>query len=239
MTSVDQEQAGIVPVADGSRKIKTAIVRLAHAYRYAHYAHCSPWEFAVEIESLAADGVTTTDLRWLVNKGYIEHACEITRCRDRSRRFRPCHNLGFCRRACFVLTEPGRRELTLVSPQEQLLSADPQPLECYANDRHVPSWDADRRVLCVGDIVVKQFRVPAPNQEAILVAFEEEGWPTAIDDPLPYRPGRDSKHRLRSTVQTLNARQNNHLLRFRGNGTGTRVLWELIGNRGAQFADEP
>ena len=35
------------------------------------------------------------------------------------------------------------------------------------------------------DEIVKRYRVPAPNQELILAAFEEEGWPQLIDDPLP------------------------------------------------------
>jgi len=100
----------------------------------------------------------------------------------------------------------------------------------------VPLWNHDRRVLCVGDVVVKRFRVPSPNQETILAAFQEEAWPTAIDDPLPCPAGRDSKRRLRSTVQSLNANQKNRLLRFRGDGTGTRVLWELMSNGWPQSA---
>ena len=31
---------------------------------------------------------------------------------------------------------------------------------------------------------VKQYRVPSPNQEAVLTVFQEEGWPPRIDDPL-------------------------------------------------------
>jgi hypothetical protein len=36
--------------------------------------------------------------------------------------------------------------------------------------------------------VVKEFKLPAPNQETILTAFQEEGWPPRIDDPLPPVP---------------------------------------------------
>ena len=40
---------------------------------------------------------------------------------------------------------------------------------------------------------MKQFKVPSPTQESILAAFEEEGWPAAIDDPLPPQPEQDSQ----------------------------------------------
>ncbi len=76
--------------------------------------------------------------------------------------------------------------------------------------------------------IVKQFNVPSPNQEAILAAFEEEGWPSAIDDPLPPQPEQDPKHRLRNTIQKLNANQKHPLLHFRGDGSGQRILWELM-----------
>ena len=75
------------------------------------------------------------------------------------------------------------------------------------------------------------------NQQAILVAFEEEGWPRSIDDPLPYIPTkRLNKERLHATIRCLNANQANRLLRFRGDGTGERVLWEPIA---ASVSDRP
>ena len=76
--------------------------------------------------------------------------------------------------------------------------------------------------------VVKGFRLPAGNQEAVLSTFEEQGWPPSIDDPLPYVRGRRPKARLHATIRCLNANQENRLLRFRGNGTGEAVLWEPI-----------
>ena len=84
----------------------------------------------------------------------------------------------------------------------------------------IPHWDAATRVLRVGERVVKQYRVPAAAQEAILAAFQEEGWPPHLDDPLP--PVRDGypKDRLRDAIRHLNANQKNRRLRFRGDGTG-------------------
>ena len=57
---------------------------------------------------------------------------------------------------------------------------------------------------------MKQYRVPSFCQEAILEAFEEEGWPPAIDDPLPPHPEQDPKRRLRNTIKSLNANQEMH-----------------------------
>jgi hypothetical protein len=60
----------------------------------------------------------------------------------------------------------------------------------------------------------------------ILKAFQEEGWPVRIDDPLPFQKGIDSKSRLRDTVKALNRSQ--QVLRFHLDGTGEGVRWELL-----------
>ena len=91
-----------------------------------------------------------------------------------------------------------------------------------------PHWDRDRRELWLGKKLVKQFRLPSRNQETILAAFEEEGWPGSIDDPLPPQPEQDTKRRLHETIRSLNRHQKHHLLRFQGDGTGQRVMWDRI-----------
>jgi hypothetical protein len=93
----------------------------------------------------------------------------------------------------------------------------------------VPRWDAECRELRWGAALVKRFREPALNQELILAVFEEEGWPARIDDPLPNDPGCDPKQRLHDTIKRLNRHQANRLLRFRGDGSGSGVLWEALG----------
>jgi hypothetical protein len=90
-----------------NRSLLSALAQLAHADACARSEECSPWEFAVEIESLLAEGLTTSDLRWLARKGYVEHAYEVTRPRDKTRRFQSCRNLALAKRTCFVLTEVG------------------------------------------------------------------------------------------------------------------------------------
>ena len=214
-------------------EFQAALEELARAATYALEADCSPWDFAVEIETLTNAGLTTSDLRWLVIKGYLEHAYEITGDGDAQRRFQPCRHLAFGKRTCFVLTDLGSR---LTAPQALGVAricagglpgkdaAPPSPVE---SAEELPSWDNQRRILRVGERIVKQYRVPSLCQQAILDAFEEEGWPPAIDDPLPPQFDQDPKRRLRDTVKSLNTSQTNALLRFRSDGSGCRVLWEL------------
>lgn len=92
----------------------------------------------------------------------------------------------------------------------------------------VPRWDAVRRELSVDGQMVKRFRQPAPNQEAVLTAFEEEGWPPRIYDPLSPQAGLDQKRRLHETIKTLNRRRLARVIRFCGDGTGEGVFWELV-----------
>jgi hypothetical protein len=70
--------------------------------------------------------------------------------------------------------------------------------------------------------------VPSPNQEAILDAFQEEGWPMWIDDPLSPLPDQPPKRRLHDTIKGLNRNREMELIRFRGDGTGQRVAWEIV-----------
>jgi hypothetical protein len=91
----------------------------------------------------------------------------------------------------------------------------------------MPVWDKKCRELRLGDVVVKRFRWPASNQERILQAFQEEGWPPKIIDPLPPHPSICPKRRLHDAIKCLNRRQIDGLLRFRGDGTGQGVVVEI------------
>lgn len=92
----------------------------------------------------------------------------------------------------------------------------------------LPRWDAMRRELIVDGQIVKRFRLPAPNQEAVLLAFEEEGWPSRVFDPLPPQAGQCSKRRLHETIKALNRSRFARIIRFQGDGTGQGVLWEWV-----------
>ena len=88
-------------------------------------------------------------------------------------------------------------------------------------------WDAQLRELRVGDVVLKRFRQPAVSQETILAAFEEEGWPLHIDNPLPGHDDGDAVDRLHGAVRRLN-NQRKGLIRFECDGRGEGVFWKLI-----------
>ena len=94
--------------------------------------------------------------------------------------------------------------------------------------RVVPHWDADLQELRVNGLIVKQFKVPAPNQEMVLAAFQEEGWPTRIDDPLPPQAEQDPKRRLHDTIVSLNRTHKHRLIRFMGDGSGEGVRWTIV-----------
>lgn len=91
-----------------------------------------------------------------------------------------------------------------------------------------PRWDRDTGKLHYGGKLARQVQNPgrATNIVAILDAFEEQGWPARIDDPLP--DGGD-KQRLREAIRTLN--QGLSRLRFRADGTGSGICWEPADTR--------
>lgn len=91
-----------------------------------------------------------------------------------------------------------------------------------------PTWNSARRELCLGDKLIKRYRQRPGNQERILAAFQEDGWPEKVDDPLPFLPDSQAKKRLRDTVHSLNSNHaTNNILRFEMDGTGEGVLWQL------------
>ncbi len=232
------EKADLAQFAQG---VRCGLVQLAQANQYSKELDCPLWEFAVEIGRLLALGMTTSDLRWLVKCGYLGHAREITTPQDTERRFDPPEqNLAFAESTCFVLTGPGLAILSRAdlnhnafdsdgshgegpsrSPSRELTAQRPRQAA-------IPNWDSGSRTFLVGECLVKHFRVPSPNQEAVLEAFQEEGWPKSIDDPLPPVADRQPKRRLRDTIKCLNLNQAARLIRFRGDGTGQRVFWELV-----------
>jgi hypothetical protein len=77
-------------------------------------------------------------------------------------------------------------------------------------------------------VLVKKFKLPAPNQRKVLIAFEEEKWPYRIDDPLPQHPEIDPRRRLHHTLVALNRNHRCEAIRFLGDGSGEGVCWDQI-----------
>ncbi len=216
------------------KKILSAIEVLLEASGYACGTTGDIWEFAVEIQQLRKLGLASNDLRYLVRKGLVDHAREMTIVGQDGRKFQQTGDLTFTKRTCFVLTSSGvaaAREALATS----LGSNGPPPVASTAPDAPapttdvvIPKWDPERRELRVDGRVVKRFKWHAENQERVLAAFDEEGWPFRIDDPLPPHEEQDSKRRLSDTIKCLNRKQADELVHFRGDGSGEGVVWEPV-----------
>lgn len=228
--------------------LRAALALLRHAYDCAQDAQAAPWDFALEISKLYQAGLTITDLRWLVVKGLVEHGSETSAYGDAHRSFTRSQGLNFLTTTCVVLTKTGAAFACQVLEAAAGTSAIEEPLdgdrkaepssespptngEAQPRTTRKPHWDAGRRELSLGGRIVKQFIVPASNQEAILSAFQEEGWPDHIDDPLPGNHGIDPRIRLNDVIYRLNRSQSQHLIRFHTNGNGDGVYWDLCDSR--------
>lgn len=210
-------------------EVQKALTHLHRAHEFALDVQLDIWQFAEPLRNLAAMGVQEPALRWLVVKGYAEHAHELTTFSEADRRFRPSSNVSFGPKTCFVITEAGAEFMQ--DQQEEASLAAPIlrfPTQTAAT-APMPRWDRQTRTLYFGDQIVKRFREPAANQEAVLSTFEEQDWTQVIEDPLPPVGVESSPEmRLRNTIRRLNANQVNPLLHFRGDGSGFRILWEVV-----------
>lgn len=206
-------------------RLEIAIAALTEAAEYAERATANRWDFAVEVEQLRELGITNSDLRYLVTLHYVEHAAEATKAGSHSRHFRREADLSITNKSCFVLSDSKRDAVSTFERVKLVLRPVANP-KTDQNTTKVPSWDAMRRVLIFENRVVKQFKRQAINQEVILSAFQEDEWPTRIDDPLTPQPAIDEKRRLNDTIKSLNRNQLSSLIRFHGDGSGQAILWE-------------
>lgn len=218
---MSSESAPILEVAG----VNGAALRLLRdAWECAATSRLRPHEFALEIDEFYRAGITVTELRCLILEGLTECVRDETKPNDTARRFRPVKSLAFGPAACFVLTQKGyHRSLTAGNGQSGHQSS------ILHGQLHViskPHWDAKRRELLLGARLIKRFRTRAGNQEKILLAFEEEGWPESIDNPLPPN-GSDSSDRLQAAIKRLNRHQFAPLLRFHGTGEQA-ICWNLL-----------
>jgi hypothetical protein len=133
--------------------------------------------------------------------------------------------------ACFLVTRSGVMWVTADAHDPTTFhlcrGADARPSRDF-----IPLWDRDNRTLSFGGQIVRRYGRSSPNQEAVLQAFEEQGWPYRIDDPLPYSAEVAPKPRLHDTIRWLNLKHECRLLRFLGDGTGEAVCWKLVASSG-------
>ncbi|MEQ9379955.1 MAG: hypothetical protein RJP95_03775 [Pirellulales bacterium] len=228
------------------RMIPPAVALLLQARQYALSLQTNVWEFALELHIFLAVGISINDLRWLACHGFVVHGEEIELKTEGVREFRTGPRLSFTQRSCFVLTHEGvqfssqvvtsvpegppphgvaDRSKLLTSSESNGSSEEHSPSEDVIA---LPFWNQDLRELSLMDELVKRYRLPSPNQEMVLQAFQEEDWPTRVDDPLPPVPDLEPKRRLHDTIKSLNRHQKTRFIRFKGDGRGEGVIWEPI-----------
>ncbi len=201
---------------------------LIDANEYAIDLMSSPWEFAIRFDQASDLNLTLNDLCWMTRRGWIH--CQPDNAICSAGEF---ESTDFFSTAKFVISKAGASAFHNVATFEHqsgvvdLATTKNTVLSDTCTDQLVPEWDVARRELSVLGKVVKRFRWPAPNQETIINVFAEEGWPPRIEDPLPQGHGLDPKRRLGDTIKCLNRNQKTCLIRFRGDGTGEGVLWDL------------
>jgi hypothetical protein len=228
-----------------AEKFRPALDLLLEAYDYAAQTSGNRWEFAIELAVICQLGLSHNDLRWLVRTQTVEHAREVTIPGESGREFRPAGDLTFTAASCFVLTAAGSGAARRFCSDRQAAAGPTNPPapplvddRAAATTAGAPKWNVETRVLSFAGKVVKRFKWHAVNQESILAAFEEEGWPPRIDDPLPPQPDQDAKRRLSDTIKCLNRKQQHPLVHFRGDGTGEGVVWEAVAGAAVERAAE-
>lgn len=212
---------------------------LVRAHRLAVHAGAAPLDFAVEIGEFRRAGVSTAELRWLVAQGYARHAEELAPA-GAQRQFQLASPLVLSNRSCFVLADAGLalapspdvapgKSTSRLPAQAPTGAGRRQNIDSHAASGDSPVWEACRSELHVDSFLVKRFRCPAPNQQAVLAAFQQANWPTRIDDPLPAAEEQCPKRRLHDAIKCLNRCQIHAMLRFYGDGSGRGVLWDRVG----------
>ena len=208
-------------------RIQLFLNALREALEYALDLNTSRWEFAVEWDALRRFGVTRSDLRWLSARGLIESGLEASKPECQLRSFQHCQRLVVSRRTCFVLTDAGEELLAdgLLANRSRLEDADwPTSDSPPENDSAaaLPQWDHDRQELRLGSTVLRQFKLPSADEERVLAAFEERGWPHRIGSPFP---AEGDRQRLIECVVALNWRLRRPLLHFEVSEQDLEVTW--------------
>ena len=227
------------------------VVELLKASQQAIDVDVDVWEFAVDIDTLLHLGLTKSDLRWMTFKSFVQHAHEVTRPTELFRTFDRSRQTSFSARSCFTITTQFAQSLLSDStptsaeyarrktaPLAESLGCKPGSSGSSEDLQLSPEWDPRQRLLSVCGFTVKHFQLPAKNQELVLSAFQEEGWPTqGIFDPLPQECAKVPRQRLRDTIRCLNRNQKFSMngsplegkcfIRFRGDGSGEKVTWSM------------
>lgn len=204
-----------------ARQFAGFLSALSEGREYAIDLQSSPAEFALNISDARSFDVQLNDLKWMLGRRWITLVDDHRECGEQGEvsehimpTILPSSRFVILRGGCDVLHQS----------KTEVHSEPSAAVDLHCSSR--PRWDSLRHELSIDGRIVKRFRWPASNQEAILMAFEEDDWPSRIDDPLPGSRDLEPKRRLSDTIKCLNRNQCERLLRFRGDGTGEGVLWD-------------
>lgn len=115
-------------------------------------------------------------------------------------------------------------EVAHLADRAFFVPGQPKDAQPEAADKILPKWNKARGELTYNGTIIKQISriTVATNSVRLLDAFQEEGWPDRIDDPLA--PSKDQQ-RLHEAIKRLNG--NLHAIRFHADGTGQGIKWEV------------
>jgi hypothetical protein len=86
----------------------------------------------------------------------------------------------------------------------------------------LPVWSRATAQLTYQGKVIRILNAKGKDIRLILDAFEEQGWPSRVDNPLP--GGKDSR-KLRRAIENLNKFLTT--LRFSADGAAAGILWHM------------
>ena len=109
LLSVATRKLACVAAVNIKTRGRAALSLLVESHRSATRLQCSIWDWAVDARRLRRAGFTQSDLRWLVCKGFVHQAREVTTSGQTQRDFLPARGLKFCKRTCFILNAAGMR----------------------------------------------------------------------------------------------------------------------------------
>ncbi len=222
-----------------SPQVRPAFEALLRATELADECSADRWQFATTIQEIENFGATLADVRWLMLRGFAEHAKEVTVPGAKRRDFLPLPLTAFPPDTCLVLTNHGAEAIR--AALEELKSEIPPAAPPHAAGETtdaalIPRWNPELCELTYSGQLIKRYRVPAHNQKLVLDTFEELRWICCIDDPLPPEGDLDPKRRLADTIKSLNRGQFARLIKFYGNGEGQQVCWKALTNHAEPHA---
>ncbi len=198
---------------------------LCHRRRLVHSELDGRSAYSLADMTLREAGISDEELEWLLDVGYV--ASIDSQDMTSPTGLRKLDTLLFDG-AFYVITTAGAAFIDEVSNAVSVSTTEILRRDATGQLVVIPRWNAERRELTYRGTLVKRFRKSAPNQECLLNAFERQGWPRRIADPLPFEITVVPVDRLHDAIKRLNRTLDAPLLNFGGDGKGTGVCWRVV-----------